>query len=232
MRPRRLLLLLALALVACADRSSGTPTTGEAPGTPSATAISSGAGETPSQAITPVATEHALTQARRRFVTDPPTFHGVYELREENEPQPLQWELWIRWPSFRVETTFSGEPVVITTEDGKRFGIRQGDQIGTSEGLGEQAAMVLSPVFAQFTGFSASPCESERILGVEEIVGRSAIHVACPEEGSETWVDSESGLVLASFKSDTGPGGDATTGYTSIEFDPRLDHALFEASSL
>jgi hypothetical protein len=166
-------------------------------------------------------------------MTEPPAIHGFFEVREENEPQPIRWELWVRWPAFRVETTFQGEPVTIATEDGERFNVREGDQVGTTRDLGEQGAILLSPL-VQFSvaGIPVFDCPSEQILGVEEVVGRPAIHVDCPEDASETWVDSESGLVLESRSSGDGPSGDTSYGYRSIEFDPRLDDAVFDATTL
>ena len=62
-------------------------------------------------------------------------------------------------------------------------------------------------------------------------MGRQVFHTRCPEDRSESWIDIASGLPLASLVHDTGPGGDALTGYTSIEFDPDIDAALFDATS-
>ena len=47
--------------------------------------------------------------ARARFATHPPTIHGVYELQEEHEPEPLRWEVWVEMPAFRVETTWPSQ---------------------------------------------------------------------------------------------------------------------------
>ena len=89
---------------------------------------------TPSAEVTPSAeaTVEALRAARERLVADPPTFHGVYELRAENEPEGFRWEVWVRWPSFRVETMDQGGPLVLATLDGKSITYRQGDEVGTS----------------------------------------------------------------------------------------------------
>ena len=69
------------------------------------------------------------------------------------------------------------------------------------------------------------------ILGIEDVAGRSSIHVVCPNPEYEEWLDSASGLLLARFNPSTGPGGDATGRFTSIEFDSELDDALFDARS-
>lgn len=224
-----IVLVLVLVLVACTDRSSGVPAASQAEsGMSSTVAVSSGAHETSSPAITPTV---ALARARQRLVTDPPTIHGIYEVREANEPQPLRWELWVRWPAFRVETTVQGERAVIATVDGKLLAYRDGDQVGTTRGLGEQGAILLTPML-QFSGLPASPCGSEQILGDEEVAGRKAIHVVCADDGSETWIDSASGLVLASVLLDAGAAGQTSAGYTSIEFDPHLGDAVFDASTV
>jgi len=163
----------------------------------------------------------------------PPSIHGVYEMREANEPEPLRWELWVRWPSFRVETSFVGEPLVVVTEDGEHLAYRQGDEAGTTDGLGEQGAILLAPIL-QFAGMDppAPSCADERIVGLDTIAGRSTIHVVCPEEGSETWIDAESGLVLSYRIADPGPGGETTSGYRSIEFDPEFDESMFDAAAV
>jgi hypothetical protein len=222
------MLLLALTLVACAEQSSGGGATNNA--TPGST---SGAMETPSSSATSVGTEGRLKRARERFLTDPPAIHGIFEVHEEGETQPIQWELWVRWPAFRVETNFQGSPVTVATQDGERFNIRDGNQVGTTKGLGEQGAILLSPL-VQFSvaGVPVFDCPSERILGLEVVVGRPAIHVGCPDDASETWVDSASGLVLESRSTSDGPGGDTSYDYRSIEFDPELDDSLFDATSV
>jgi hypothetical protein len=186
-----------------------------------------------SSTLAPVADDQALARARQRLFTAPPAIHGVYEVREANEPEPLRWELWVRWPSFRVETTFVGEPVVVVTEDGERFAYREGDEVGTTDGLGEQGLILLAPIL-QFAGVNPPlpSCASERIVGPDTIAGRSTIHVVCPDEGSETWIDSESGLVLSYFIADPGPSGKTTSGYSSIEFDPEFDESVFDAASI
>jgi hypothetical protein len=225
MRVRRSLVVFVLAFVACADHSPGGAATSDAsPG------AMSGANETPTS---PVATEDALKSAREHFLTDPPAIHGIFEVHEEKELQPIRWELWVRWPALRVETIFQGNPVVVATQDGERFTVREGDQVGTSKGLGEQGAIVLSPL-VQFSlaGVPVFDCPSERILGFEVAVGRPAIHVDCPEDASETWVDSASGLVLKSRSASDGPGGDTSYGYRSIEFDAELDDTLFDATTV
>jgi hypothetical protein len=219
--------MLVLAFVGCA----GHPSSGVAPGDPTPEP-SSGAEGTPSS-VTVVGSEDALRRARERFATSPPAIHGIFELREETEPEPIRWEVWVRWPAFRVETTFQGESVTIATEDGVRFHTREGDQVGTTNGLGEQGAILLSPLLQfSFAGVPVLDCPSERILGLEEVVGRSTIHVDCPEDASETWVDAASGLVLQSRSASDGPGGDTSYGYSSIEFDPELDDTLFDATTV
>jgi len=222
-------LTFALAFVACADHVSGGSAASDA--TPGASSGSSGS--TPSSSVTAVEAADALSRARERFATDPPAIHGIFELREENEPEPIRWELWVRWPAFRVETVFQGNPVVVATQDGERFNVRDGDQVGTTKGLGEQGAIMLSPL-VQFSvaGVPVFDCPSERILGLEEVVARSAIHVDCPDESSESWVDAVSGLVLQSRSVSDGPGGDTSYGYSSVEFDPELDDTLFDATTV
>jgi hypothetical protein len=220
--------VLALAFVGCAGHSSGGAATNDA-----SSGASSGTTATPTSSVTAVATEDALQRARERFSTDPPAIHGVFEIHEENEQLPIRWELWVRWPAFRVETTFQGNPVVVATQDGKRFNVRDGDHVGTTNGLGEQGAILLSPL-VQFSpaGVPVFDCPSERIVGPAVILDRPTIHVDCPENASETWIDSASGLVLQSRSASEGPGGATSYGYSSIEFDPELDDTLFDATTV
>jgi hypothetical protein len=229
---RRRLPVLALLLVACASPPPGASAPGSSSAdqpTPTASMIDAEA--TPSSTVVPMATEQELARAHTRFLSDPPSFHGLFESHEANEPQPIRWELWVRWPAFRVETIFQGAHVIVATEDGERFTYREGDQVGSTHTLGEQAAIMLSPLF-QFSDAGLPPiaCPSEEILGVDDMLGRRAIHVAC-SEGSESWIDSESGLVLAYQASDAGAGGESSTGYSSIEFDPGFDEAVFDATA-
>ncbi len=210
-----------LLLVACPGDSRAPGPASPAPTVPTTTPPD--APPPSSSTPAPVPDEQALARARQRLFTAPPAIHGIYEVREANEPEPLRWELWVSWPSFRVETTFVGEPVVVVTEDGERFAYRQGDEVGTTDGVGEQGAILLAPIL-QFAGVNPPlpSCASERIVGLDTIAGCLTIHVACPDEGSETWIDSESGLVLSYFIADPGPGGETTSGYSSNRVRPGI----------
>jgi hypothetical protein len=173
-----------------------------------------------------------LAQARARFFTDPPTIHGVFELVYEEDPEPVRWELWVRWPAFRVETTFEGEPVTFASEDGEVFTSRDDDGVGTGTGFDETGAILLAPLypFGTMPGIDF-PCVDERVLGIQERLGRPVFHVRCPDDRSETWIDVASGLPLAYLEHDTGPSGDGLNRYTSIEFDADIDPALFDAAT-
>jgi hypothetical protein len=227
-RTRWRLPLVAFLLVACSDGSTGASVANRPIDRPSPT-VSPGTRATPSSTVVPVATKRALARARERLLTDPPVIHGVFEMREANDPRPLRWEVWVRLPSFRVETTVEGEPVALVTEDGQRFGHREGGQVHTTRTLGEHAAILLAPLshFAG-TGVPEFPCSPERILGIERAAGRSAIHVACPHERSEKWIDHETGVVLATLVSDPDPGDETWSGYRSIEFDPKFHDSVFD----
>jgi hypothetical protein len=228
MGPRRSLVALAgaLLLASCAESPTLPPTTSGTSGA-DVSASSRGASSHPE------ATVEALMAARERLVTAPPKFHGVYELQEANEPEGLRWEVWVRWPAFRVETTDQGGPLVLATLDGKLISYRQGDEVGTSNGFEGPGAIVLGPPVFQLMVREAPhlPCDDEEIRGIEEVAGRPTIHVICPHEGSESWVDSVTGLILARFNESTGPGGDGTGRFTWIEFAPDLDDAMFDATS-
>lgn len=170
---RRSLLLFVLAFVACADQSSGgAPTSDATPG------ASSGSQDTSSPSVTAVGGLRMRLPGSRTIRHQPSGDYGIFEIHEENEQEPIRWEAWVRWPAFRVETIFQGNPVVVATQDGERFDVREGDQVGTSKRLGEQGAILLSPL-VQFSvaGVRVFNCPSERILGLEVVVGRPAIHV-------------------------------------------------------
>jgi hypothetical protein len=226
---RRSLVILSVVLTACNDPApdfSGASAADHVPPSSTEGSPHPDLGGSPSTTILPTLRE--LAHARARLLTSPPTIHGVFEVENDADPA-LRWELWVQWPAFRMETTSAGGPVTIASEDGHRFMYRDGDEVGTSTGLGEEGAILLSPLlpFADYFG----PSCDEQVLGIEERLGRQVLHVRCPEDRSESWIDIASGLPLASLTRDSGPGGDALAGYTSIEFDADIDPALFDASS-
>jgi hypothetical protein len=176
-----------------------------------------------------------LLMARGRFLEDPPAYRGTFEYRTEGEPT-WRYDLLVDWPAFRLVLTFESEPgeTVIATRDGERFGYRDAasGEVGITDGFGE-GAFVLAPL----VGHVWSPesfCPSEEIVGQDEIIGISTIHVRCREVGqvSDSWVDLETGLVLRTEWRKAATHATEWSGFVDLALDPVFDEGLFDPRSV
>jgi hypothetical protein len=140
-------------------------------------------------------------------------------------------------PAFRLELTFVDEkvdPLIIATTDGRHLGYRDPatGETGITTSLGE-GAWLLGPLLDEFGAAPDFPCIKEKVLGLDDVVGRPAIHVRCLDESdrSDTWVDRETGLELLHTWGQTANGAN-WAGFVTIEFEPTLDPTLFDPRSV
>jgi hypothetical protein len=242
----RIAILLALTLVlpACPTESrSSASGTSDASGSEASSIVDNGssvASPTTMQPSTPAALDADLASAFERFRDSPPSIHGTYEYRSERET--IRYEMWVDWPAFRFE--MSGEEhqgpgagktfeaFTVATLDGKRFGVRdplaEGPYETTNFGEG---VWVLGPIL-DFFGWSPMSCVKGHAIGTEVILERTTIFFRCTKfDHYDQWIDSETGLVLRQITREPHdePGW---LGFVDVEFEPPLEPALFDPSSV
>lgn len=150
--------------------------------------------------------------------------------------------MWVDWPAFRFE--MSGEEhdgpddgemfegITVATIDGKRFGVRDplADAPYVTRDFGE-GVWILGPVL-DFFGWSPMTCVEGRPIRSEVILERTTILFRCTRfDRYDQWIDSETGLVLRQITREPNdePGW---LGFVDLEFDPPLEAALFDPSSV
>jgi hypothetical protein len=235
------IVIASFVMTACPGGSA--PSAESSPTTSLETPLASPSNETSSSTPAPEDLDAELRVAFDRFYDDPPSFHGMYEYRSDGETY-VTYELWVDWPAFRLSfsTTERDGPnagetldvLTMATPDGKRFGVRdaRADEPYVTRSFGE-GVWVLGPMLS-FFGRDASPigCIAGRGVGIETVLGRSAILVRCTHyEEQDTWVDRETGLILRQVMADPSEEPD-WLGFVELEFDPGLDPGLFRLDSV
>jgi hypothetical protein len=238
------LLVAAVALTACQlDRT--TPTEASTGPTPSMTATAAPSRNSPPappifSSVSPPGevTVAELADALARFQANPPVIHGRIETKARNGDNS-RTEIWVDWPAFRFEETFTGEntaggELVVATEDGKLFGYHDplSDGTGVTRGFGE-GAFVLGPVMQWFGEAGVGDCTENVTLDRDVILDRPAIRVGCEDgQGWDVWIDDATGLRLRSTVRRPDRIHEFLVGYVDLEFDPSIDPSLFDPRSI
>jgi hypothetical protein len=183
-----------------------------------------------------------LEAAERRFRDSPPSIRGTFEYRSGAET--ITYELWVDWPAFRLSMSAAAtqgatadgthKPLVIATQDGKAFGVR--DPLSSdpyvTRTFGE-APWILGPVLDLFGDSQRLTCTSGQVVGADTVLGRSSILFRCRDpERFDTWVDTRTGLVLREVLTTSTDGEPGWSGFVELQFEPLLDHSLFRPPSV